>query len=119
MTEITSTKNEFIKSICRLHTPAGRRESGLFLVEGHKLCQEILRSKWEIKHCLVTEKEQTCPFFDSYEGDVIRISEPVSQKISTMDTAPGIYLVVHQKQYDELEIPKKVLALDHISDPSN
>ena len=117
--EIISPKNDYIKSICRLHTSAGRRESGLFLVEGHKLCHEVLRSNWEIVQCLVTQKESNKPFFEKYNGDITYISEAVSQKISTMDTAPGIYLIVRQKQDTEREIPKQVLALDHIADPTN
>ena len=54
---ITSLQNEYIKSLCLLHHASERRKTGLFLIEGAKLCEEALRSGWPVEQCLVTEKE--------------------------------------------------------------
>lgn len=120
MTErITSVQNEYIKKLCRLNTVSGRKETGLFLVEGPKLCNEILRSGWKIERCLVTDK--AAEDFDLFPcGDQITyISDAVAKKLSTMDTPPGIFMVVEQKETSPEQSPKFILALDHIADPSN
>lgn len=119
MTErITSLQNEYIKSLCRLHHAAGRRESGLFLVEGEKLCEEALRSGWQIERCLVTEKEADNPLLAGVENKVI-ISEHIAAKLSTMETVPGIFMVLHRQDNAPVQQPAFILALDHLADPSN
>ena len=118
MEQIISAKNEYIKELSRLNSAVGRRESGLFLVEGPKLCKEVLRSGWKIKHCLLTEKFLTDPIVAQLGDQCILISEAVAKKLSTMDTPPGIFMVVHQKEHLVSDTPF-ILALDHIADPFN
>lgn len=118
MEQITSVKNEYIKELCRLNTAAGRRESGLFAVEGPKLCAEVIRSGWQIERCLVTEKESANPILNGLEDKTILISDAVAKKLSSMDTPPGIMMIVRQKEHP-LEQANFILALDHISDPFN
>jgi TrmH family RNA methyltransferase len=116
---ITSVQNEYIKQLCRLNSAAGRRESGSFIVEGHKLCQEVLRSGWEIECCLLTEQASTDFDLTAYSGKKIIISDNVSRKISSMETSPGIFMVVKQRVNLPHQLPRFILALDHISDPTN
>ena len=97
MEQITSVKNEYIKELCRLNTAAGRRESGLFAVEGPKLCAEVIKSGWTIERCLVTEKESSNPILKDLDNKTILISDAVAKKLSSMDTPPGIMMIVHQK----------------------
>lgn len=118
MEQITSVKNEYIKELYRLNTAAGRRESGLFAVEGPKLCAEVIRSGWQIERCLVTEKERTNPILNGLEDKTILISDAVAKKLSSMDTPPGIMMIIHQKE-QKVEQANFILALDHISDPFN
>jgi len=118
MEQITSVKNEYVKELCRLNTAAGRRESGLFMVEGPKLCQEVLRSGWTVEKCLVTQREANNPILTGLESKTVLISDPVAHKLSSMDTAPGIFMVVHQ-QNTPTKQPPFILALDHLADPFN
>ena len=117
--QITSVKNEYIKQLSRLNSASGRRESGLFLVEGLKLCQEILRSDFRVDCLLITERAAESFDLASFGGKVIFITEPVAKKLSSMDTPPGIFAVVKQKEMQVSGNPRFILALDHISDPSN
>ena len=117
--QINSVKNEYIKQLSRLNTASGRRESGLFLVEGQKLCLEVIHSGFEIECLLITERIAETFDLSVYDGKVIFISEPVAKKLSSMDTPPGIFAVAKQKEITFKESPRFILALDHISDPSN
>ena len=118
MEQITSVKNEYIKSLCRLNTAVGRRESGLFMVEGPKLCAEAAKSGWSIEKCLVTEKEANNPILNGLEEKTVLISDSVAKKLSSMDTAPGIFMILRQQEQPISE-PPFILALDHLSDPFN
>ncbi len=119
MERITSLQNEYIKQLCRLHTAAGRKESGLFLVEGIKLCIEAVKSNWQIERCLVTEKEAHHPLLNDLQDKTIIISDHVAKKLSTMDTTPGVFMVLRRWEQEEKQMPDFILALDHLSDPSN
>ncbi len=119
MEQITSLQNEYIKKLCRLHTAVGRRESGVFLVEGHKLCEEALNSEWKVEHCLITEQALRTFPLEQYDVKTTLISDHVAKKLSSMDTAPGIFTVVRAQDTEPLEDPHFILAMDHLSDPSN
>ena len=117
--QINSVKNEYIKQLSRLNTASGRRESGLFLIEGQKLCAEAIRSSFEINCLLITEPTTKTFDHSEFKGKIIIISEAVAKKLSSMDTPPGIFAVAKQKEMPLKESPRFILALDHISDPSN
>ena len=117
--QINSVKNEYIKQLTRLNTASGRRESGLFLVEGQKLCLEAIHSGFEIESMLITERIAETFDLSAFDERVIFISESVAKKLSSMDTPPGIFVVAKQQEQHTDENPRFILALDHISDPSN
>ena len=119
MERITSLQNEYIKRLCKLHTAAGRKESGLFLAEGKKVCEEAIKSGLQIERCLVTEKESNSPLLSDLKDKTVLIADPVAAKLSTMDTVPGLFMVLRQPKVTiPTEIPF-ILALDHLADPSN
>lgn len=119
MERITSLQNEYIKRLRRLHAASGRKESGLFLAEGKKLCEEALKSGLQIERCLVTEKESNSPLLSGLENKTILIADHVAAKLSTMNTVPGMFMVLHQESRTVPQDPPFILALDHLADPSN
>ena len=104
--QINSVKNEYIKQLSRLNTASGRRESGLFLVEGQNICLEVIHSGFEIECLLITERIAETFDLSVYDGKVIFISEPVAKKLSSMDTPPGIFAVAKQKEITFKESPR-------------
>ena len=116
---ITSVQNEYIKQLCRLNSAAGRKESGLFLLEGIKICDEAMKCGWPIECCLVTEKAKKEMDLFAFPGKVIEITDQIAKKLSSMDTPPGVFMVAKQKNEPCLDNQKFILALDHLSDPSN
>ena len=120
MQQITSTQNEYIKRLCRLKTASGRRESGLFLIEGDKLCKEALRSGFPVVKCLFTGQQQNNPVLSEIgAGDQILISDHVAKKLTSLDSCPGIFIVLKQHEPVLGASPAFILALDHLADPSN
>lgn len=120
MNRITSLQNEYIKQLAKLKTPAGRKAAGLFMIEGKKLCQEALRSGQIIERCLVVENEVDNPLLTEIDHDkCICISDHIAQKLSQMETCPGIFFVVRLPEKKESTLPPFILALDHLSDPAN
>ena len=120
MEQITSLQNEYIKQLQKLKTASGRRKAGLFMVEGKKLCQEALKSGLQIHKCLVTKQEASNPLLKKlYADQILLIGDSIANKLTEMDTCPGIFMVVAMPTTSIPIKPKFILALDHLSDPSN
>ncbi len=114
---LTSKNNPLIKETAALKEKKGRKELGLFLVEGRKMVGECQKSALEIERVFVAE---------SYEGEVafpeemlVRVSDDLFRFLSDEKTPQGILCRVR--------IPKKPLApptgrclfLDGVADPAN
>lgn len=111
---LTSKSNPFIRETAALKDKKGRRESGLFLVEGAKMVRECMRSGLETEAVILAE---------SYAGeefpDAVRVSDELFRRLSDEKSPQGILCRVR--------IPKRALCppdgscllLDGISDPGN
>jgi TrmH family RNA methyltransferase len=110
------TKNT-IKQIASLRQQKFRKELGLFVVEGRKMTEELLRSSFEMVGLYATEAFLTdYPAFAEAET----VSEVQMQQMSGQDTPPGILAVVRIPKQDEIKVSSQiVLALDGIANPGN
>ncbi len=140
MENITSTGNRYIKEVRELLKKAkARRESGLFVAEGERLCSEI--PKEEIVRIFVTSdykgrmpgenSGEVLHSSDSgknsvgrntkagfYGADVFRVSREIMEYMSDTKTSQGILAVVKQRHYSKLE-GDLFLILDTLQDPGN
>ena len=110
------TKNN-IKQIASLKQQKFRKEFGLFVVEGRKMVEELLRSDFETVGIYATEA-----FAESYPSfaDTERVSEVQMEQMSGQDTPPGILAVVRiPEQGKTVTDSRLVLALDGIANPGN
>ena len=110
------TKN-IIKQIASLRQQKFRKELGLFVVEGRKMTEELLRSDFETIGLYATEA-----FLSDYPAfaDAETVSEVQMQQTSGQDTPPGILAVVKIPKQGEIKITSRlVLALDGIANPGN
>ncbi len=121
MERITSLQNPLVKSLKKLHTPAARREAGLFLVEGIKLCEEALENGVRIRYCLVGEDDRARSLAARCtDADCYSVSDAVIEKLSTAKTPQKIVMVGEIPTNAASQIGgRMVLALDGISDPAN
>ena len=110
------TKNT-IKQIASLKQQKFRKELRLFVVEGRKMVEELLRSDFEAVGLYATET-----FLNSYpsfaDAEVVR--EMQMEQMSGQDTPPGILAVVRIPEQGDINTSSPyVLALDGIANPGN
>lgn len=110
-----------LKRYKALATAKGRRESGLFLVEGHRAIKQIIASRPDaIVEILATEE-----LASRYGGQAVRIvSQRQCESICLTTTPQGAVAVVHwpaELGADRLPDPvgTHVLLLEDVQDPGN
>jgi len=130
MTErITSRENGQIKQYGKLRTSAkARRESALFVMEGHRLCMDALESGVKLEALFYT-----AGYFLQH-GDVLyrlaekcentyEITDSVAARLADTKSPQGIFCVGHtlDKSNHLVTIKKNnsYLALEEIADPNN
>ena len=106
-----------IKQIASLRQQKFRKELGLFVVEGRKMVEELLRSDFETARLYATET-----FLNTYPSlaDAEVVSEIQMEQMSGQDTPPGILAVARMPKQGDIKISSRyVLALDGIANPGN
>jgi TrmH family RNA methyltransferase len=107
------TKNE-IKQVASLRLQKFRKELGLFVVEGRKMTEELLHSRFVVKAMYATE---AC---HDYFPQAETVTEVQMAQMSGQDTPPGILAVVKIPDAQRFsQSSKLVLALDGIANPGN
>lgn len=121
MERITSLQNPLIKQMKKLHTASGRRQQGLFLLEGIKLCREAIENGISIRYCFVGDDEQAIRLAEQCPDAVVySVSASVIEKLSAAKTPQKVIMAGSIPQTDAAAIAgNMVLALDGISDPAN
>lgn len=116
------TKND-VKELQALRTAKGRKERGIFAVEGNKLVEELLDSRFMINNIFVTEQWiEKNPVLAKKIVDYEIITSKQMEQISNFVTPPGIFATAMMPKYKiEAKYAEKelVLLLDGINDPGN
>ena len=111
------TNNEF-KMLKQLKQKKFRQEQAMFVVEGKKLVEEVLKSSFKTKNVFATEK-----FKENNEdfNTAITISKTQSEQISSMRTDPEVYALVEMKHnnIDDHSLKNRILLLDDVKDAGN
>lgn len=113
------SKNK-ISEITSLHQKKYRQSSGLFIVEGEKIIDEIISSAIEIVEVYCTPE-----LVEKYQSKLpqLIVAEPnLFAKISTLKTPAGILAVLKQNQLSINTATLKnkfTICLDGIRDPGN
>jgi RNA methyltransferase, TrmH family len=124
---ITSTGNERIKTVRKLHSGQHRRRTGRLLIEGVRLVSDALQSGLDPDEVfyapdLVSHSTDSEELLDRLRDRAIpctTVSPPVLASLSQTVTPQGIVAVV---QAPRLPVPQHltlVLLLDGVSDPGN
>ena len=116
------TKND-VKELQALRTTKGRKERGVFAIEGNKLVEELLKSNFRINNIFATEQwVEKNSVFAKKIADYELITSKQMEQISNFVTPPGIFATAMMPKY---KIESKdtenqlVLLLDGINDPGN
>ncbi|GAB4218776.1 MAG: RNA methyltransferase [Synechococcales cyanobacterium] len=121
---LTSPKNPLIRQWRLLHTAKGRREQGLFLIEGTHLLQEALATQWPLQAVCFTpawaERHphlliNLAPTLSTYT-----VSPEVLQALATTTTPDGVLAIAQRR---DLSVPfpqfELGIALETLQDPGN
>ena len=116
---ITSASNKRIKDIQKLKENKNIKKYGRYLIEGKHLVEEALDAK-VVEEIIVSESFEEYNIVDSFEGDLIKVTDSVMKSISDTITSQGIIAVcrIVKKELD-INNYSKVLILDKIQDPGN
>ena len=140
METITSVKNERVKAAAKLTSSTkARREQGLFVLEGLRLCMDVVRSGLRCAELFVSE-EFCAKHGAEYEAlaacsdEVFLVNDAVLEKLSDTRTPQGVCCVVRMAApvsllerapvsgapASETDVSgTKLLLLENVQDPAN
>jgi TrmH family RNA methyltransferase len=113
---ISKREVKYIQSLCQKKQ---READQLFLVEGEKAVDELLRSSWTIRQIYATPE-----WITSHSGvtvPITTVNEGQIQEMSALVTARNVLALVEmkEKQSPVVDMPGITLILDAIQDPGN
>ncbi len=122
---ITSPDNPTVKEICRLaDSSRARREEGLFVAEGLRLCNDAVTSV-EIKTAVMTDdfisRHKTDAKSISVKAEkTLIVSQKVIKKMSGTQTPQGVICVCKIPECNsQINKTGKYIALENVADPAN
>lgn len=129
MLTLTSKDNSQIKNAVKLKKSAKfRRQSGLFIAEGLRICLDAMLSGAEVDCLFVTEAamEKNPAEFEqlsNYAAKTYLLTPELFALISDTQTPQGFLCVIKTldktAEFDTIKIGGKFLALDNVQDPNN
>lgn len=124
--EITSRDNRIIKEYRHLLSGAAyRRETGLFAIEGARLCEDAVRSRIAIEVALfsVRAREQYGEIVQTVErvaAQSFDIPDTLARQLGDTDSPQGIFCICRMPSLNGTLTPNGVYAaLERIRDPGN
>ncbi len=106
----SSSENNKIKNLKKLHQKKYRDKTGLFLVEGRHLIIEAYNSGY-LKEAIILENESL-----DIDAEINYMTESVKKYLSSLDNPSNMIGVCAKK---EEKLDGKILILDEIQDPGN
>lgn len=125
---ISGKNNRFIKEITRLmSSPKERKQRGLFVAEGIRLCRDAVDSGAKIANFLYTAEaavkyEQDFEKITSVADNGCEVSSEIFNRISDTGTPQGFMCIIRSElstKMKKIKEGKKYLALENIQDPTN
>ena len=125
--EIRSRDNSLIKLVSRLQSSSSaRRENGLFVLEGLRLCSDaflngIRFDKLIVSFSAAEKYNNEISEFLSKTGECIKVPDNLFEKISDTKSPQGIIALCRIPEHNTRGISSagRYVALENISDPSN
>ena len=125
--EITSKDNPKIQKIAKLQTSARyRKETGLFAVEGLRVCDDCVDNAVEIETLVIAdkfyiEKKNILEKYISVAKETLIVKDYLFEKIADTKNPQGILAVgkIPQKNASNINPNGRYIALENIADPSN
>ena len=112
---LSRSESKYIQSLSHKKQ---RDNEGLFLVEGPKIADEVLKSHFVVRKVYATTSWE---YENITNVEIVLVSEDELQKISNLQTANQVLLVVEKPTFFNNSSKENavILALDGIQDPGN
>ena len=125
---LSSAQNAYLKMLKSLQSKKGRRDNGLFLVEGSRLVQEVC-APWQMDALVMTEmyyelNEDWKKLVQAYpQAKVLVVPEELFKSIADTQHPQGILAAVRMKEFGlEVLVEKEnpfLILLEDLQDPGN
>ncbi len=113
----SSKQNSLIKTIASLKDKKGRRDNGLYIVEGVKMVSEAIKFNQDIEYIVMAEG------FDASRLkcnlNVITVTNQVFEYLSDEKTPQGVLAVIKIPNCEAKKPNGNAVVLDGIQDPGN
>ena len=132
MEYITSVNNPKIKQVAKLVSSAKtRREEGLFVLEGLRLCMDVVRTGLRAEELYFTEEAlekspEELQALMAVSASSFQVTPQVAAKLSDTQHSQGVYCVLRsldkQKGYTKIEKTsgrETYVLLENVQDPAN
>lgn len=127
ITEISSKDNQIIKRICNLQKSSkSRREEGVFVLEGQRLCMDALGSGctpelFVMSHSAEMRYPDDCKALSSVAQLSYRINDALFSKISDTIGPQGLLCIYKMPENINAVLSSngKYIALENLQDPTN
>jgi TrmH family RNA methyltransferase len=128
MEKITSLQNPHIKNIVKLSKARGRKEQGVFVLEGARELSLALAAGYETRSVFVCQElfaKSDYPDVLSSIGEQLKIevSEQVFDKIAYREGSDGLLALMKPKSHSlaDLRLPKEpfIIVLEAVEKPGN
>lgn len=130
METIKSVKNERVKAAAKLVASSkARRETGLFVLEGLRLCMDVVRSGLRCAELFVSEEfcakhEAEFKALSAVSDEVFLVNDAVLEKLSDTRTPQGVCCVAKMPAGGASLLgagtaDAKLLLLENVQDPAN
>ena len=131
MERITSVQNPKIKHAAKLLSSAKtRREEGRFVLEGLRLCMDVVRSGLRAEELYVTEavygkEREAVDALIGYADHAYLVSEAVAERLTDTRHPQGICCVLcsldkqgDRNTIEKMDVTGRYLALENVQDPA-
>lgn len=112
----SSKQNPLIKKIASLKDKKGRREHGLYIVEGVKMVTEAIKYGQDIVYIVISEKSN---FIAQTSAEILTVTEQVFSHLSGELTPQGVLAVLKIPSPSSKSPKSNAIILDGIQDPGN
>ncbi|MDP2892466.1 MAG: RNA methyltransferase, partial [Bacillota bacterium] len=128
MQSITSRENSYYKLAKSLQSPKGRKENGLYAIEGAKLIEEALEMRQRFHSAAFafdkTEKHQgVIRLLEESSIPVYAMPGAMMESVCGTETPQGAFALLHAPSFDLpddlLQLGTKTVTLDGVQDPGN
>ena len=126
---ISSVQNPKVKAYIQLLNSSAKRHKGdLFVLEGLRLCMDLVRSDYIVEQLFFTKNAYKKSSEDieklvSISKECFEITESVSAKLSDTKNPQGVFCVVggiDKRGYsNKINVSGKYILLENVQDPAN